>query len=59
MRVVNIEYQQRNQRTYQTGMKNIFESDIDTWWVSQDEMIFVYPRHYLGQYNPNTIYILG
>jgi hypothetical protein len=59
MRVINIEYEQQYPRTYQTGIKIVIESDIDTWWVSQDEIISVYPIHYLDHYNLNTILIGG
>ena len=34
-------------------------SNIDTWWVSQDERIFVYWSYYLSQYHPKTMLRLG
>ena len=41
------------------NLPNRYQANIRTWWVSQDERIFVYPSYYLGQYHPNTILPLG
>lgn len=34
--------------------KLFYQSNIDTWWVSQDERIFVCLSNYFGQYFSNT-----
>jgi hypothetical protein len=37
----------------------LYHSNIDIWWVSQDERILVYPNHQLGQHHSKPILILG
>jgi hypothetical protein len=36
-----------------------YKSNNGTWWVSQDERIFVYSTNYLGKYHTNNILLLG
>lgn len=43
----------------QLVLKFQYQSNIDAWWVSQDESITVHTSDYLGQYHSNTIVILG
>jgi hypothetical protein len=51
MHGINNQHQQWYQRTYPQVSKLKYQSNIDIWWVSQGERIFIYLNYYLSQYH--------
>jgi hypothetical protein len=47
--IVNINYGTKEPTRLLSKLQ--YQSNIDSWWVSLSERIFVYPSYYLGQYH--------